>query len=146
MKQIWNVIFWGLGSVALGLCLGFGVANHADVADENVVLLIAGIAAAVFYVLGIVMSVVIVRQAKSNKNLAVSLQKKDVILRVGETYTVGKRQKVHPGEYKVRAVDESNQTFNLRVNDYVKEYAHNTTLILTEGDKIAACSSNVILR
>ena len=146
MKQIWNVIFWGLGSVALGLALGFYVANHADIDNENVVLLLAGISAAVLYVLGIVMSVIIVRNTKERKNLTVSLQKKDVILRVGTTYTVGKRQTVRPGEYKVLAVDESNQTFNLRVNDYVKEYAHNTTLVLAEGDQIAACSSNVILR
>ena len=48
--------------------------------------------------------------------------------------------------YTVLATDENNRTFTLRVNNYVKEYSHNTSLILSEGDTISARSSNVILR
>jgi hypothetical protein len=44
------------------------------------------------------------------------------------------------------ATDEGNKAFNLRINDYVKEYKHNTTVVLAEGDTISARSGNVILR
>jgi len=92
------------------------------------------------------LAVVMARAEKQRKNLSVNLQKNDIVLQAGIDYIVKKRGTVRPGEYTVLATDEKNKTFTLRVNDYVKEYSHNTALILSEGDRISARSSNVILR
>lgn len=108
--------------------------------------MIAGIATGVFYVLALVLSVLIYRANQRKRSTAVGLQKKDTILRTGFTYTVKKNGQVRPGEYKVMATEENSKSFNIRVNAYVKEYRHNTTLVLAEGDTISAISGNVILR
>ena len=68
------------------------------------------------------------------------------VLQCGIEYVVKKRGTVRPGEYTLITTDESVKTFTIRVNDFVKEHAHNTNLILVEGDRISARSNNVILR
>ena len=147
MKQFFNIMFWSLASVALGLGIGLYLGTQVSVADRRTIIaIISFVAAAVFYLAGIIMTTAIGRNTKRRKNLTVSLQNKDFILQAGATYHVQKRGKLRPGEYTVLATDESQKTFNLRVNDYVKEYTHNTTLVLTEGDTVSARSSNVILR
>ena len=142
MKHFFNILFYVIASVALGLGIGSQVAQT----NHELLMIIPYIVAGVFYVLAIIMSVTLIHSSKSKRNTNVTLQKKDIILQMGQDYTVNKRGKVRPGEYQVLATDENDKTFNLRVNDYVKEYKHNTTLVLAEGDTISARSANVILR
>ncbi len=142
MKHFFNILFYVIASVALGLGIGSQVAQT----NHELLMIIPYIVAGVFYVLAIIMSATLIHSSKSKRNTNVTLQKKDIILQMGQDYTVSKRGKVRPGEYQVLATDENDKTFNLRVNDYVKEYKHNTTLVLAEGDTISARSAKVILR
>ncbi len=142
MKHVFNIIFYIIASLALGFAIGTWLGGNAN----QLWLIIAGCVAGGFYLFAFILSGVIISAQKRQRNNSVSLQKNDFVLQMSKTYTVGKREKLHPGEYKVLATDENNKTFNLRVNNYVKEYQHNTTLILAEGDTISARSANVILR
>lgn len=138
-------LFLTLTCLAGGLAVGTYLAD-ANVMDNQLLILISGITAGVCCLLTIIFVVVVARIEKSRLNLKVSLQKKDIILQAGVEYVVKKHGTVRPGEYSVLATDENNKSFTVRVNDYVKEYTHNTTLILSAGDHISARSCNIILR
>ena len=139
MKQFFHILFYVIASVALGLGIGSQVAQTS----HQLLVMVPYIVAGVFYVLAMIMSAALIHANKCQRNANVTLQKKDFILQVGQDYVVSK---LRPGEYQVLATDENDKTFNLRVNDYVKEYKHNTTLVLAEGDTVSARSANVILR
>jgi len=141
MKYVLNVIFYNLVGAGIGLAIG-AYLGHLN----QLWVIIPAITAGVFFIAALITTTAIVKAERHARNANVTLQKKDIILQAGQNYTVGKRGKIRPGEYKVMTTDENNKSFNLRVNDYVKEYQHNTTLILTEGDTISARSANVILR
>lgn len=141
MKYVLNVIFYNLVGAGIGLAIG-AYLGHLN----QLWVIIPAITAGVFFIAALITTTAIVKAERHARNANVTLQKKDIVLQAGQNYTVSKRGKVRPGEYKVLATDENNKTFNLRVNDYVKEYQHNTTLILAEGDTISARSANVILR
>lgn len=139
-------LFLTCASIALGLAVGVYLITNVSAIDKKLLILIAGIVCGVGYLVGIILAIVVARITKQRKNLSVNLQKNDLVLQSGVEYVVKKRGTVRPGEYTVLATDENNRTFTLRVNNYVKEYSHNTNLILSEGDTISARSSNVILR
>ena len=141
MKYVLNVIFYNLVGAGIGLAIG-AYLGHLN----QLWVIIPAITAGVFFIAALITTTAIVKAERHARNANVTLQKKDIVLQAGQNYTVSKRGKVRPGEYKVLATDENNKSFNLRVNDYVKEYQHNTTLILAEGDTISARSANVILR
>lgn len=141
MKQIFNVIFYTLVGAGAGLAIG-AYLGHLD----QLLIIIPAIVAGVALIAAITTTTLIVKAERAAKNASVTLQKHDIVLQTGTVYTVGKHGKVRPGEYKVLSANENDKTFNLRVNDYVKEYHHNTTLVLAEGDTISARSGNVILR
>jgi|GEM_PF-6729390 len=142
MKKVLNILFYAIACGALGLGIGAQVAGT----DIRLLVVVPYMVAGVFYILAIIMSSLVIADARNKKNLTVNLQKKDLILQVGETYTVSKRGYVHSGQYQVLATNENDKTVNIRLNDFVKEYKHNTTLVLANGDTISARSSNVILR
>lgn len=111
-------------------------------------LLIAGVAV-ILLTLIMIWAVKINRLARAEATaVGVTHEKRDVILSKNTTYTVadGKKATIPAGEYLLLAVDESARTFNLRVNNQVREYRHNSKMVLTNGDAIAAVSGNVILR
>lgn len=139
-------LFLILTCVALGLAVGTYLGADVTAWDSKLVIIIAGITAGVCLLATIIFAVALARIAKSRLNLKVTLQKKDTILQAGVEYVVKKRGTVRPGQYQVLATDENNKSFTVRVNDYVKEYTHNTTLIVSEGDHISARSCNIILR
>ena len=141
MKYVLNVIFYNLVGAGIGLAIG-AYLGHLN----QLWVIIPAITAGVFFIAALITTTAIVKAERHARNANVTLQKKDIVLQAGQNYTVSKRGKVRPGEYKVMTTDENNKSFNLRVNDYVKEYQHNTTLILAEGDTISARSANVILR
>lgn len=141
MKKVFNIIFYMLAAAGIGLAVG-SYLGHLN----QWLVIIPGIVAGVSLFIAIVLTAAIINQAQEARNAGVSLKRKDLILQAGVEYTVSKHGKVRPGEYQVMATDENEKAFNIRVNDYVKEYKHNTTLILAEGDTISPRSANVILR
>ena len=76
----------------------------------------------------------------------VSLSQKDVILKVGETYTVSKQGPIKPGKYTLLTTNDDNTAFNIRRSSLVREYHHGDSIVLAEGDSITAVSHTVILR
>ena len=141
MKKIWNIVLYVIAVAAAGFAIG-AYLGHLN----QLWYLIPGVIAGVCLFEALVLTTSLRNAAIEAADANVSLKRKDIILKVGETYQVSKHGKLQPGEYKVLATDESNKTFNLRVNDYVNEYKHNTTLILAEGDTISPRSDSVILR
>lgn len=141
MKYAFNVIFYNLFGAGVGLAVG-AYLGHL----HQLWVIIPAILAGVFFVAAIVTTTMIVKTERAAKNAGVSLKRKDIILQAGQEYTVAKRNKIRPGEYQVMSTDENDKSFNLRINDYVKEYKHNTTVVLAEGDTISPRSANVILR
>ena len=137
------MIFYVGGGLCGGLLIG-ALCGKSLVAEQGLVVGLSIAGMLVCFVAGIAANGA--RATRKKPDGTVSLQKQDLILQKGVTYQVSKRGPVHPGEYTLIAVNETETAFNLRVNDYVKEYRHNSTLILAEGDTIAACSGNVILR
>lgn len=73
-------------------------------------------------------------------------QKKDIMLYQNTPVIVSKDGEVKPGKYILLSTDENQDTFNVRVGIYVREYRHNQEVVLAEGDTICAVSSNIILR
>lgn len=144
--KIFRTLFLILTCVGLGMTLGIYLATITNVIDVIFMLIFTGSASGFFLLLTIIFTVVIARNNHARLNLTVSLQKNDTVLQAGVEYVVKKRGTVRPGEYQVLATDENNKSFTVRVNDYVKEYTHNTTLVLSEGDRISARSCNIILR
>ena len=76
----------------------------------------------------------------------VSFSTSDIILKQNETQLVGKKTKIWPGKYVLLSTKDEDETFNIRVGNYVKEYKHNQKIILSEGQEITAVSCDVILR
>ena len=73
-------------------------------------------------------------------------QQKDIILNQNTPVTVSKDGEVKPGKYILLSTDENQDSFNVRIGIYVKEYKHKQEVVLAEGDTICAVSSNIILR
>lgn len=76
----------------------------------------------------------------------ISYGKGDCLLKQNETYVATKNGYVHPGKYTILATKDDENSFNVRIGTYVKEYKHGQEIVLTEGEKITAVSTNVILR
>ena len=70
----------------------------------------------------------------------------DITLERGKEYEVVKNGKIMPGKYQILTADGSTEVFNIRVGGFVREFAHNTPIVLAEGDKICPVSHTVILR
>lgn len=79
-------------------------------------------------------------------NALVTLNKGDIMLERGKEYRVGKNGDLLAGKYTVLTADENRESVNIRIGGLVRDYKHFSSIILTEGDKICAVSSNAILR
>jgi len=79
-------------------------------------------------------------------NMNVSFSKDDVVLNQNEPEIVGVKNRVKPGKYTILSTKDENETFNIRIGKYVKEYKHNQRIVLADGEEITAVSSSVILR
>ena len=79
-------------------------------------------------------------------NATVSLSTKDIVLNPNETIVVDKKGKLKPGKYTILASNEKETTFNIRIGTYVKEYSHNQSIILSEGQEVTAVNCPIILR
>ncbi len=76
----------------------------------------------------------------------VSFVKGDYLLQAGVTYKVGKNLDLKPGKYIILTSDESTDKFNIRVDNYVREYSHNQQIVLSDNSEITSVSHSIILR
>ena len=81
-----------------------------------------------------------------NGNMNVSFGSGDLVLVQGKTEIVGVKNKVKPGKYVLLSTKDEDETFNIRVGAYVKEYKHNQKIVLADGEEITSVNCNVILR
>lgn len=83
---------------------------------------------------------------KLQANNIISHHKGDVILKKGETYKVTKNGYVMPGKYLVLSANENNKATNIRIAGLVREYQHNSVIVLAEGEEVTAVSHSAVLR
>ena len=79
-------------------------------------------------------------------NTNISYVKEDIVLQPRKMVVVDKKGTVKPGKYTVLSAYENEDTFNIRIGLYVKEYKHGQEIILAEGDEICPTSTTIILR
>ncbi len=79
-------------------------------------------------------------------NMNISLSQKDIVLNPNDTQIVGIKNKVKPGKYVLLSTKGEEESFNVRIGDYVKEYHHNQSVVLGEGQEITAINTSIILR
>ena len=76
----------------------------------------------------------------------ISFGKGDCVLKQNQTYVADRKGYVHPGKYTILATKEDEETFNVRIGIYVREYHHGQEVVLTEGEEITPVSTDIILR
>ena len=81
-----------------------------------------------------------------NGELNVTHNLGDITLICGQEYEVRKDGKIIPGKYQILTAAGSAEVFNIRIGTFVREYTHNTPVVLAEGDKICAVSHTIVLR
>ena len=69
----------------------------------------------------------------------------DITLERGKEYTAVRNGYLMPGKYTALAAG-ADVSFYLKIGGLVREYKHNSGLVLSEGDKITATSHTVVLR
>lgn len=79
-------------------------------------------------------------------NMNLSYVKNDIILQPRKVVVVDKKGQIKPGKYTVLSAYENEETFNIRIGLYVKEYKHGQEIVLVQGDEICPTSSTIILR
>lgn len=82
----------------------------------------------------------------NNGDMTVSYVKNDIVLQPRKMVEVGKKSGIKPGKYTVLAAYGNENTFNIRIGLYVKEYKHGQEIVLAEGDEICPTSTTIILR
>ena len=76
----------------------------------------------------------------------ISYDRKDIMLLPRKVMIVGKKNEIKPGKYTVLSAYANEETFNIRIGLYVKEYTHGQEIILAEGEEICPTSTTIILR
>ena len=79
-------------------------------------------------------------------NQNVTFVEKDIVLQPRKMVKVDKKGVIKPGKYTVLSAYENEDTFNIRIGLYVKEYKHGESIVLAEGEEICPTSSTIILR
>ena len=54
----------------------------------------------------------------------VSFSSSDILIAQNKTEIVGKKNVVKPGKYNILSTSGEEESFNIRINNYVKEYKH----------------------
>lgn len=85
-------------------------------------------------------------EAEKDGKVSVTHREGDVILEKGVTYTVGEKNGILPGKYTVLSAQETTESFNVRLGDFVREYKHDSGIVLADGEKICPVSHSIILR
>ena len=85
-----------------------------------------------------------VKAYESDGTANASFTKEDIIVGKGTTLVAGKD--IATGKYMVLTTVDGVDAFNVRLNGFVREIKHNSTIILGEGDNICPVSHSIILR
>ena len=81
-----------------------------------------------------------------NGNQNVTFIKNDIVLQPRKMVTVSSKGALKPGKWTVLSAYGNEDTFNIRIGLYVKEYKHGQEIVLAEGDEICPTSTTIILR
>lgn len=76
----------------------------------------------------------------------ISYVQNDIILQPRKMVTVSTKGALKPGKWTVLSAYGNEETFNIRIGLYVKEYKHGQEIVLAEGDEICPTSTTIILR
>ena len=76
----------------------------------------------------------------------VSYVQNDIILQPRKMVTVSAKGPLKPGKWTVLSAYGNEDTFNIRIGLYVKEYKHGQEIVLAEGEEICPTSTTIILR
>ncbi len=85
-----------------------------------------------------------VKAYESDGTANASFTKEDIIVGKGTTLVAGKD--IATGKYMVLTTVDGVDAFNVRLNGFVREIKHNSTIILGDGDNICPVSHSIILR
>ncbi len=81
-----------------------------------------------------------------NGEKQISHKEGDITLLRGKEYTVVKDGEIMPGKYSILTADGDTEIFNIRIGGFVREFTHNTPVVLADGDTICSVSHTVVLR
>lgn len=81
-----------------------------------------------------------------NGDQNVSFVQNDILLKPRKMVTVSSHGPIKPGKWTVLSAYGNQDTFNIRIGLYVKEYKHGQEIVLAEGDEICPTSTTIILR
>ena len=76
----------------------------------------------------------------------VSYVQNDILLQPRRMVTVSSKGPLKPGKWTVLSAYGNEDTFNIRIGLFVKEYKHGQEIVLAEGDEICPTSTTIILR
>lgn len=76
----------------------------------------------------------------------ISYVQNDIILQPRKMVTVSTKGQLKPGKWTVLSAYGNEETFNIRIGLYVKEYKHGQEIVLAEGEEICPTSTTIILR
>ena len=79
-------------------------------------------------------------------DMNLSYVKGDLILKQNHTYYPKKSANLKPGKYTILSARDNEDSFNVRIGTYVKEYKHGEEVVLAEGEEITPVSPDIILR
>ena len=85
-----------------------------------------------------------VKAYESDGTANASFTKEDIIVGKGTTLVAGKD--IATGKYMVLTTVDGIDAFNVRINGFVREIKHNSTIILGDGDNVCPVSHSIILR
>ena len=68
-----------------------------------------------------------------------------IVIAQGESVVVGSEGRLPCGEYIIESC-EGEESFNVRIGRYVKEYKNGTKVVLTEKQQITPVSTSIVLR
>lgn len=83
---------------------------------------------------------------KEDGETNISFIKEDIILQPRKAVLVDKKGPLKPGKYTVLSAYESEDSFNIRIGLYVKEYKHGQEIVLAQGEEVCPTSTTIILR
>jgi hypothetical protein len=82
----------------------------------------------------------------SNGDQNITFLKNDIVLKPRKMVTVSSKGDLKPGKWTVLSAYGNEDTFNIRIGLYVKEYHHGEEIVLAEGEEICPTSTTIILR
>jgi len=86
------------------------------------------------------------KQIEIGKAVNVTHNAGDFALAKGRTYTARKGGGLMPGQYTLLTTAKGEDTFNIRLGGFVREYRHGDAIVIPDGGSITCTSHSVVLR